>query len=1311
MSSNHFSLAVQPSGKSKSELQISNFNSITNNKNNMKKNKVIVYRGSALSHPKGKNIETGFQQKTSKLGNSDNSFNQHHTTPVVKQPNVSQNRNNAHSQPTSTDVREYFRNISTPLPTLSFDEQFDELVENMDTHPLNEAFEKFTQKLFKSDYSVLWYVQEKQFFSPSFKKSVPKGSGILNSVAESQKYTYSNTQETNLYYQKEIDAVIIPENYSILVIPIIPTNGQSTKFVLQLGREPNKYNYNEKDFSNVSLLQSKLKVYGGILFNQQTELNESSQLIITNMASHDLCVKLKKYFKCDKAEFWCMKQASTSSNKDPQIFVITEETTVNTGDPVATQNVGIIKNCLFDKITINSSNVKALHYYNPQFDGNEESSALAISTMSDSMTTWAVILRGHKNAEKVEIPFTIIEESILNAVFPFALRALRFVVSPPQIDAQLDHFEQRLKALLEVAEILSGVLDLDILLPTIMDRACKLLNAERCSLFLVDNAHHELVTRFHGGLDSAIHLKIGRGIVGSCAESGEIVNIRDAYADQRFDRSVDLATGFTTRSLLCIPIYNNRGEITGVTEMINKKDEGLFDEDDEKMLMAFNVFCGISLDNARLYKASLDLTRQLRSFIQMSVALNTGNETLQSTLEEIMNNIRNIVNASRVTVFLNDENNNTLYEHISIGDPSPYGTMFAQEVAQNRKFMFFDHKEVLGRAQTQQLNAAIERILAAGLDADLMVFGADQFEYEEEEEEVYEDQYAEQYPNVFSPDSIEQPAIPTSNSLNRRSNVRKSATLVADASSLNSSIISSTIMSQTYGMNPNNNAQDQNQPNQMNQMNQMNQAGSDGAGHGSNEGVRFQSGVGAGGGNVGGSEASQRVKTPRASMCLSIPTSNINNNNNNITSNGSNQNIPSASSNNSLHTSLSTANKENSEVICGLPMLSSESTVLGVIELSCNWKVMSEDIKLLDCFSVFASVSIERSRLKDRAKFGQVEFEMKTWITDKERSMKGQIPTKLLIPMDKLSNILMVKFDAPEWDGIGHFKVIFAIFDIFDLMNFFNITNEKLFRFLFEIRNTYNKVPYHNWRHAVDVTQFTTFQILAGGLDTILTKFEIFGILISAVCHDADHDGFTNIYNVKAETPLGILFKNQSVMETHHCSVAINIITKDECNIFSSLSSADNKNMWTLIINLILSTDMAKHFDILKEFNSIFDEGKFSMDNQSDRLLLLKLLLKSSDISNVARPFELADKWCDVLCEEFFRQGDLEKAHGMEFTSPNNDREHLDKPKSQIGFYQFVCLPLYEALSKAVPKLECNVKQLLSNLDRWKEEKNKDEEK
>jgi hypothetical protein len=100
---------------------------------------------------------------------------------------------------------------------------------------------------------------------------------------------------------------------------------------------------------------------------------------------------------------------------------------------------------------------------------------------------------------------------------------------------------------------------------------------------------------------------------------------------------------------------------------------------------------------------------------------------------------------------------------------------------------------------------------------------------------------------------------------------------------------------------------------------------------------------------------------------------------------------------------------------------------------------------------------------------------------------------------------------------------------------------------------------------------------------------------------------------------------------------------------------------------------------------------------------MVELVMKCGDISNVSRPFELANKWCDVLCEEFFRQGDLEQATGMEYTNPLNDRSHLDKPKSQIGFYTFVCLPLYQACAKAVPVLICNVQQVESNLAIWKD--------
>ena len=300
-------------------------------------------------------------------------------------------------------------------------------------------------------------------------------------------------------------------------------------------------------------------------------------------------------------------------------------------------------------------------------------------------------------------------------------------------------------------------------------------------------------------------------------------------------------------------------------------------------------------------------------------------------------------------------------------------------------------------------------------------------------------------------------------------------------------------------------------------------------------------------------------------------------------------------------------------VICDIPLFSSDQTPLGIIELESNGKILTEDIKLLDCFAVFAAVSIERSQLMDLATLGQGEMELKQWISDEERSLIGSIPTKLLI---NDPTIWTVDFDAQAWDGAGHIKVLFSIFNRFGLTKKYKITNDRLFKFITEIRDTYNKVPYHNWRHAVDVTQFVIYQVIYANYDQVLTKFELFALIVSAIFHDANHDGFSNVYNVKAETPLGILFKNQSVMETHHRQTSIGIISKEECNIFSILNTQEYSQMWTTFIKLILATDMARHFDLLKKFDELYKSGKFTMEDPEQRVLIMQLILKTGDILN-----------------------------------------------------------------------------------------------
>ncbi|KAK8878635.1 hypothetical protein M9Y10_005415 [Tritrichomonas musculus] len=408
--------------------------------------------------------------------------------------------------------------------------------------------------------------------------------------------------------------------------------------------------------------------------------------------------------------------------------------------------------------------------------------------------------------------------------------------------------------------------------------------------------------------------------------------------------------------------------------------------------------------------------------------------------------------------------------------------------------------------------------------------------------------------------------------------------------------------------------------------------------------------------------------------------------------------------------------------IIATPVISPKGEVLGVVEMlnktskaSKTAGFQEKDLETLNAFSTFVSVALQNSHLKEVALHGDVEVEMSKYITESER-LSNQVPSKLALTEAEKTTVRSLNCFAPDFKGIGHFKELYYFFSIWNLLEKFKVSNEQFFRFIFTMRRQYTNTSYHNWTHACDVSQYVTYQMLLAKADQYLNSDEIFIILTAAICHDANHEGLNNVYNVKAETPLGILFKDTSVMEMHHITVAIPILLRTDINMFGCFDETESKKMWTLFIRLILATDMAHHFELVKKNQALWDDNEFSWDEPEHRLLAMQLLIKVADISNVSRPFEYADKWCDILNEEFFKQGDLEKSSGIGLTSPLNDREHPDKPKSQIGFYNFICLPLYSTIARIFPELQVNADSVKANLEVWKslaaanEAKKKEEE-
>ncbi|MFN6569620.1 GAF domain-containing protein [Dendronalium sp. ChiSLP03b] len=176
-------------------------------------------------------------------------------------------------------------------------------------------------------------------------------------------------------------------------------------------------------------------------------------------------------------------------------------------------------------------------------------------------------------------------------------------------------------ALLRATQTLGQSLDLEATLQIVMEQARILMQADRSTLFLYRKEMGELWTKVaaaDGTNMMEIRMPANRGIAGYVASTGEALNIPDAYKDPRFDPTTDRRTGYLTRNILCLPVFNSANELIGVTQLINKH-QGSFTASDEEFMRAFNIQAGIALENARLFENVL-LEKQYQKDILQSLS-------------------------------------------------------------------------------------------------------------------------------------------------------------------------------------------------------------------------------------------------------------------------------------------------------------------------------------------------------------------------------------------------------------------------------------------------------------------------------------------------------------------------------------------------------------------------------------------------------------------------------------------------------------------------------------------------------------------
>jgi adenylate cyclase len=258
---------------------------------------------------------------------------------------------------------------------------------------------------------------------------------------------------------------------------------------------------------------------------------------------------------------------------------------------------------------------------------------------------------------------------------------------------------RHLELLLEVTRRMAGYETLDEVLKALVEMTTTEINAERGSLFLNDPDTNELYSRVaQGNIQREIRILNSSGVAGYVYTSGDALIIHDAYADARFNRSIDEQTGFTTRNILCVPIKTVKGEIIGVAQTLNKKS-GKFTKQDLHLLEAMTSQGTLALQSAQFIERMQAIRRQEMEFIDV-VSEVTADIKLGSLLQKVMGEATRLLNAERSTLFLNDEKTGELWSEVGQGLESMQirlpnhvgiaGTVFTQAKSINIPYAYAD---------------------------------------------------------------------------------------------------------------------------------------------------------------------------------------------------------------------------------------------------------------------------------------------------------------------------------------------------------------------------------------------------------------------------------------------------------------------------------------------------------------------------------------------------------------------------------------------------------------------------------------------
>eukprot|EP00488_Nonionellina_sp_1-RS-2012_P004106 TRINITY_DN915_c0_g1_i2.p1 TRINITY_DN915_c0_g1~~TRINITY_DN915_c0_g1_i2.p1 ORF type:complete len:374 (-),score=131.10 TRINITY_DN915_c0_g1_i2:271-1335(-) len=258
----------------------------------------------------------------------------------------------------------------------------------------------------------------------------------------------------------------------------------------------------------------------------------------------------------------------------------------------------------------------------------------------------------------------------------------------------------------------------------------------------------------------------------------------------------------------------------------------------------------------------------------------------------------------------------------------------------------------------------------------------------------------------------------------------------------------------------------------------------------------------------------------------------------------------------------------------------------------------------------------------------------------------------------KLGNSIQHE-DVCSWD-FNYFKLMednyqtaipmmVYMFNDFGLLEKFNISEEKLYAFLISVKKHYYDNPYHNFLHAFSVMHVCYLILKKTSMIKHFSTLDVLTMFIASVCHDLEHPGLTNAFQVNSESDLAMRYNDKSVLENHHAHVGSLLLRKSDTAILSGLSKDERNKVRKSMISIILHTDMSFHQSIVTELLE-FTNKKEDVDeiNEAEKLFLSETLVHLGDLSNPVMRWDQSHEWSLRVIDEFIAQSTLRKKRDLQ---------------------------------------------------------------